>query len=303
MAYNPFRNPWLKVLSVLIAAMLWLAVGGEQIVERSMRSPLELQNKPEGLEVVGDAPSTVDVRVSGASSAVGTLSAGDVVTVLDTGSARAGRRLFHLGPELVRVPFGVEVTHVGPATIALEFERQVSKTIPVTPAVDGKPAPGYFIERVVVDPPDVEVVGPESALRRLTHADTEPVALNGATATVRETVNIGLPDSTARLSTLRTARVTVDIAPVRAERTIEAVPVRMTNLRGSLSARATPTNVAVTVRGADEILRNLSTDDIAASVDLSGLGPGRYRLDVRTTSRRPLGFESVTPAQVQIVIR
>jgi YbbR domain-containing protein len=303
MAYNPFRNPGLKVLSVLIAAMLWLAVGGEQVVERSLRSPLELQNKPEGLEIVGDAPSTVDVRVTGASSAVGALSAGDVVTVLDTGSARAGRRLFHLGPELVRVPFGVEVTQVGPATIALQFERQVTKTIPVTPAIDGKPAPGYFIERVVVDPTDVEVVGPDSALRRLKHADTEPVDLNGATATVRETVNIGLPDSTARLSTLRTARVTVDIAPVRSERTFEAVPVRMTNLRGALSARAAPANATVTVRGADDVLRNLSTDDIEASVDLSGLGPGPYTLAVRTTSRRPLGFVRVTPDQVRIVIR
>jgi YbbR domain-containing protein len=303
MAYNPFRNPGLKVLSVSIATMLWLAVGGEQVVERSLRSPLELQNKPEGLEVVGDAPSTVDVRVSGAASAVGALSAGDVVTVLDTGSARPGRRLFHLGPELVRVPFGVEVTQVGPATIALQFERQVSKTIPVAPAIDGKPAAGYFIERVVVDPRDVEVVGPESAVRRLKQADTEPVNLSGATATVHETVNIGLPDSTARLTTLRTARVTVDIAPVRSERTLDSVPVRMTNLRGSLSARAAPTNVAVTVRGADDILRNLSTDDIAASVELSGLGPGRYTLDVRTTSRRLLGFVRVTPAQVQIVVR
>ena len=303
MAYNPFRSPGLKVLSVLVAAMLWLAVGGEQVVERSLRSPLELQNKPEGLEVVGDAPSTVDVRVSGASSAVGALSAGDVVTILDTGSARPGRRLFHLEPDLVRVPFGVEVTYVAPATIALRFERQVSKVIPVTPAIEGKPASGYFIERVVVDPRDVEVVGPESALRRLKQADTEPVDLNNATTTVRESVNIGLPDSTARLTTLRTARVTVDIAPVRSERTLDAVPVRMKNLRGSLSARAAPTTAAVTVRGADDILRNLSTDDIEASVELSGLGPGRYTLDVRTTSPRPLGFVRVTPAQVQIVIR
>lgn len=303
MAYNPFRNPGLKALSVLIAAMLWLAVGGEQVVERSLRSPLELQNKPEGLEVVGEAPSTVDVRVSGSSSAVGALSAGDVVTILDTGSARPGRRLFHLERDMVRVPFGVEVTYVGPATIAMQFERQVSKTIPVTPAVEGKPAPGYFIERVVVDPRDVEVVGPESAVRRLKKADTEPVYLNGAIATVRETVNIGLPGSTVRLTTLRTARVTVDIAPVRSERTLGLVPVRMTNLRGSWSAHSDPTHAAVTVRGGDDMLRTLSTDDIEASVDLSGLGPGQYTLDVRTTSRRPVGFVRVTPAQVRIVIR
>lgn len=303
MAYNPFRHLGLKALSVVIAGMFWFAVGGEQIVERSLRSPLELQNIPEGLEVAGDAPSTVDVRVRGAASAVGSLSAGDVVTVVDTGSARPGRRLYHLGASQVRVPFGVEITYVGPSTIALMFERQVSKVVPVAPAIDGTPAPGYFIERVVADPAEVQVVGPESALRVLRQADTEPIKLDGATSTVRETVNIGLPDSSARLASMRTARVTVDISPVRSERTFETVPVRMKNLRGTLSARTTPTTVSVTVRGVDELLRSLTADDIEASVDLEGLGPGRYTLDVRTVSRYALAFSRLTPAQAQVVVR
>ena len=303
MAYNPFRKFGLKVLSVAIGAMLWFAVGGEQTVERTLRSPLELQNIPDGLEVVGETPSTVDVRVRGSSSILAELSSGDVVTVLDTSGAKARRQLFHLTPDQVRVPFGVEVTFVGPATVPLLFERQTSKAVPVAPAIDGQPAPGYFIERVTVEPDEVEVIGPESALRVLRQAATEPVELSGATGDVRETVNIGLPDSTARLRMPRTARVTVSISPVRSERTIEAVPVRMTNLRSSLSARATPTSVAVTVRGADEALRDLSTDDVIASVDLGGLGPGRYSLDIRLTSPRALGFVRVVPPQAQIVVR
>jgi hypothetical protein len=303
MRYNPFRRFWLKLLSVVIAMMLWLAVGGEQVVERTLRSPLELQNIPEGLEVVGDTPSTVDVRVRGTSTALGQLSAGDVVTVLDTGTAKPGRRLFHLTPDFVRAPFGAEVTFVGPATIPLLFERQTSKTIPVAPAIDGQPAPGYFIERVSVDPKEVEVVGPESALRLLQLAATEPVTLTGAKSSVRETVNIGLPDSSARLRSPRTARVTIDVAPVRSERTLTDVPVRMKNLRPTLSARATPTSVTATVRGPDDVLRELSADALEASVDLAGLGPGRYALEVRLTSRQTLGVVRVMPAQIQVQIR
>lgn len=303
MAYNPFRRLGLKILSVLIAAMFWLAVGGEQVVERTLRSPLEMQNIPEGFEVVGNAPSSVDVRVRGSSTTLGHLSAGDVIVVLDTATAKPGRRLFHLTRDNVRVPFGVEVTHVGPATIALRFERQVTKTVTVAPSIEGQPAPGYFIERVVVDPPEVEVIGPESALRQLTTAVTEPVELDGATATVAETVTVGVPESSARLRTPRTARVTVNIAPVRSERTMSGVPVRMRNLRAALSARATPTSVTVTVRGADDILQAVTTDDLHAAVDLSGLGPGRYTLDVRMSTPRVIGFVRVVPPQVLIVIR
>ncbi|MDO8836427.1 MAG: CdaR family protein [Vicinamibacterales bacterium] len=303
MAYNPFRKLGLKFLSVVIAVMFWLAVGGEQIVERTLRSPLELQNIPENLEVVGEAPSTVDVRVRGASTALGQLSAGDVVTVVDTGTAKPGRRLIHVTPDNVRVPFGIEVTFVGPATIPLQFERQAIKTIPVAPAIEGQPAAGYFIEDLQIDPAEVEVIGPESALRILQQAATEPVEIGGATTSVREVVNIGLPDSSARLRSPRTARVTVSIAPVRSERTLTNVPVRMKNLRSSLSARAAPSNVTVTVRGPDDVLRELSTDDVVAEVDLSGLGPGGYTLDVSVTSRLTLGIVRIGPQQVQILIR
>ena len=60
MAYHPFRNLGLKFLSVGVAALLWLVVAGERIVERVMRAPVEMQNLPEGLEIVGNPPDTVE---------------------------------------------------------------------------------------------------------------------------------------------------------------------------------------------------------------------------------------------------
>jgi hypothetical protein len=59
----------------------------------------------------------------------------------------------------------------------------------------------------------------------------------------------------------------------------------------------------VTLRGADDALRALTTDDVEVSVDLVGLGPGRYSLDVRTTSAHALGIVRSVPKQVQIIIR
>ena len=54
MAYHPFRNLGLKFLSTLVAIMLWLIVAGERVVERVMRAPVEFQNLPAGLELVGE---------------------------------------------------------------------------------------------------------------------------------------------------------------------------------------------------------------------------------------------------------
>ena len=118
----PFRHFGLKLMSVGLAVLLWMTVSGEEMVERGLRVPLELQQFPAGLEIQGEAPSTVDVRVRGTSGALSRVAAGDVVAVLDLHAARAGNRLFPLTPELVHVPFGVEVVQIIPSTIALSFE-------------------------------------------------------------------------------------------------------------------------------------------------------------------------------------
>ena len=303
MAYNPFRNFGLKLLAVAIAGMLWFLFGAQQIVERSLRSPLERQNTPDELELVGETPESVDVRVRGTSSVIGQLSAGDIVTVLDLSSARQGRRLFHLTPEQVRVPYGVEVTHVGPSTLSLVFERSMAKIVPVEWTLDGQPAPGFEIESVSIEPKEVEIVGPETAVRDMKHAITEPVQIEGSTGSVRESVTIGTPNSAARLRVARSARVLVEIVPVRTERTLSRLAVRMQNLRAGLTARSAPSLVAVTVRGAEDALAQMSGDDLEVYVDLSGLGPGRYPLPVRVAEPPGVAVVRIEPAQVDVSIR
>ena len=125
-------------------------------------------------------PTTADVRVRGASGTLSRLSPGDIVAVLDLRGARAGERLFHLTPEQVRAPFGVEVVQVTPPTVAVVFETTASRSVPIKPAIEGKPAAGYMVGKITADPPTVEVVGPESAVRRVTEALTEPVSVAGA---------------------------------------------------------------------------------------------------------------------------
>lgn len=213
MAYHPFRNLGLKFLSTIIACLLWLLVAGERVVERVLRAPVEFQNLPAGLELVGIPPDTVEVRLRGSSGALSRIASGDMAAVLDLRTARPGRRLFHVTPTQITVPYGIEVVQVGPSTLTIEFEMTGFRTVPIEPVIEGKPADGFEVTKVTTEPQTVEVTGPENALKRLENAVTEPVSVANENRSVKESVTIGVPDASLRLRAPQSAVVTVTIAP------------------------------------------------------------------------------------------
>jgi YbbR domain-containing protein len=185
------------------------------VVERVMRAPVEFQNLPAGLELVGNPPDTVEVRLRGSSGALSRIASGDMSAVIDLATARPGRRLFHITQNQVNVPYGIEIVQVGPSTLTMEFEMSGIRAVKVEPDIDGRPATGYEVTQITSDPDTVEVAGPETALRRLQSAITEPVSVTDQTRSVREVVTIGVPDSSLRLRSPQTAVVTVTISPRR----------------------------------------------------------------------------------------
>jgi YbbR domain-containing protein len=209
-----FRRFGLKVVSVVLAALLWLVVSGEQTVERALRIPLEFTNLPPQLELIGDPPTVVDVRVRGSSGTLSRIAPGELVAVLDVRSARAGQRLFHLTNTEVRAPFGVEVVQVTPSNVSMLFEPSAMKRVPIAPEIEGQPAAGFEVTGTTTEPATVMIVGPGSALKDLSEATTEAVSIAGARSNVIESVTVGVTDPAVRLRDPQTARVTVKITPV-----------------------------------------------------------------------------------------
>lgn len=303
MRYHPFRQLGLKLLAVVLASVLWLTVAGEHVVERSLRVPLEFRNIPEVLEIVGNAPDSVDVRLRGSSAVLSRVQAGEIVAVLDLATARAGSRLFHIRANEVRAPYGVEVAQVVPSTLALELEKSARRRVPVVPAVEGDPAPGFVVGRVIAEPGTVEIVGPDSRVKQVAQATTEPVSVENARARVRDGVTVGVVDSSVRLVQAQSAQVTVEIWPAPVERQLADVPVRYRNLGAGLRATLSPQLARVVVRGAKDALAALRADAVHAFVDLAGLGAGRYNLRVQVDPAESFGVVEIAPAVVSVTIR
>lgn len=303
MAYNPFRNFGLKMMALFIAGLVWFTMGGEYVVERIVQVPLEMRNRPERLELVGNPPDLVEVRLRGSSGILSRLQTGDVVVILDLGAARPGSRLFHLRTDEVRAPFGVTVSQVVPQTVSLAFELGETRVVPIRADVEGEPAPGFERGRVTVSPASVEVTGPSSDLHALREASTEPVSIDGATETVVQTVTVGVEDGALRLRQPVSAEVRVEIVPAGIERTLSDVRIAMRNVPEGTSGAANPATVTVWVRGTREALAPLEAPQVTAYVDLAGLRAGRYNLPVRTDPSRAFLVSRIEPPIVEVVIK
>jgi YbbR domain-containing protein len=300
MAVLRIRHIGLKVVSVVLAALLWLVVSGEQTVERVLRIPLEFTNLPTQLELVGQPSSVVDVRVRGSSGTLGRIVPGELAAVLDVGTAKPGDRLFHLTSEDVRAPFGVEVVQVTPASVSLTFEESASKTLGVTARIDGEPASGFVVGGVMVEPVTVEVVGPAGALKGLTEAITEPISVSGATRPVTEEVNIGVADPVVRLRRAQNARVTVSIVAAPHEWVVHEVAVQVQN--GNGNATVSPAGVTLRVRAAGSVM-DTDPSHYTAIVDVAGLPSGQHSRIVRVDPPSGIGVLGVDPAVVVVTIR
>lgn len=304
MAIPLFRDLGLKVLAIALAVLLWRTVAGDPMAERGFQVPLELENVPDSVEILGELPDEVEVRLRGPSAVLRRLEAGEVAAIIDLESERWGPRLFDMTADRVRgAPPGVQVTQVIPSTVSLTLEDAGSRVVPVVPVVEGEPAPGFVVGRVVADPSTVAVVGPLSLLRQLTEAITEPLDVTNASVPLEESLTVGLADPNLRLETPGAARVTVEIVRAPVERTLIEVPVRVRNAPSELSARVTPESITVTVYGPPEQMRGLDSSMVGAFVDLAGREAGSYNLSVEFAPQRAFEVTQVEPTLVLVTLR
>ncbi len=157
--------------SVLIAVVLWFQVHGQGEGSLTMEVALQLQGLPQNMVVVNDLPDTVHVTVSGLQARLKTLSPQDIYVPFDaSGLTMPGvvERVVKSGD--IRLPSGIEIEKVQPDRIELQVDRIVTRSIGVFPRLELPE--GWHAEHVSVEPPEVQLSGPEVWLDSLTEVET-----------------------------------------------------------------------------------------------------------------------------------
>jgi YbbR domain-containing protein len=115
------HNWHLKLFSLLIAFLLWATYTGEPAAEIGLQVPIELRNLPNHLEISGDVPVQVYIRVRGRSTLLRRLSSQDFAILLNLADSAAGEKLIRITGEDVDAPVGVQVVRISPASLRLHL--------------------------------------------------------------------------------------------------------------------------------------------------------------------------------------
>jgi len=205
------QNWFLKVVSLLLATLLWAAVSNQASSEIGLDVPLEYRNIPTQLEITGDMTNTIQIRLRGSSNVIKGITAKDVSTTIDLSNMRTGEKIVALSPQNVQAPFGAEVIRVNPSSVRFTLERTVTKTVDIVPTLAGQPVNGFETGQVSVSPNTIEVEGPESRVDALSSIATIPIRLDRKQSSIEQTVDLDVPDPQIRLLHPSAVNVKIEI--------------------------------------------------------------------------------------------
>ncbi|WP_298272139.1 CdaR family protein [Geobacter sp.] len=117
------RDAGIKILSLVLAAALWLSVAGNRTGELTLTVPLAVRNLPPGVAVTRMEHSALQVTISGPKILLLKLRGEKIIMPLDMRGLREGRALFAGFDRSLPLPTGVRVTRVCPASVEVVLAR------------------------------------------------------------------------------------------------------------------------------------------------------------------------------------
>lgn len=190
-----FHNFGMKMISLGLAALLWLSVSAQRLEQVSVRSfdvPISFVEIPRDLIITRANRDAVNVRLRGRVSQLRVLSAENLEATLDLSGSGQGEVSRRISPQALNAPQGVEVLSIEPDRITLELEPRRQKQVPIRPFFVGELPPGYgfSLSDVTINPAAALISGPASLIVDVTEVATDRIILSGRTEPFRQRVAV-----------------------------------------------------------------------------------------------------------------
>ncbi len=258
----------------------------ERVESREVPVSVQVLGQPAlGYQAGAPRPALARVQVSGPRSqvAVAAMAVGKLQIDGVRQSVEALVRLVAVDPQGEPLP----ALQVEPAqiTVTVPVEQRLGfRELPVRVALQGRPARGYQLTEISVDPPTVTLTGDPQRLEEIgSYVSTEPINLSEARGELMAEVPLRLPAGVALVGSPSTVQVRLQVEPILSTQVFQQVPIIVEGLRPGMSVRLSPEAVDVILRGPLPYVENLRPDELRVWIDVGDLERGTYTLTPTVT--------------------
>jgi YbbR domain-containing protein len=189
-----------KLLALLIAVVLWIAIEREPELATSISVPIEFKNVPDDLDIGSNQPDRVRLEIRGPSGRLSRDNLADLAVILDLQDAGPGERTYNIRPANINLPSGVSFDRALPSQITLRFDKLLTKEVEIhVPPYSKGPPDGYRVRSYTLAPPKTFIRGPEERVKSMTHVTLDPVDLSGVISQAEFTTHVNVGDPQVRL--------------------------------------------------------------------------------------------------------
>ena len=255
---------------------------------------------PEGLEIGREDIDPSTVTVSGPESLVRQVVEARANVIIQPSGLDVDQDVALLPVDaLGEVRSPVDVTPTTARVRIPVFSEPRTRTLPINAVVTGTPASGFELATVTIEPATALVQGDADALEEITRLDTEPISVSGLSAVETFEVALGLPDGIERVDE-EVITVSVTFMAVTESRTF-TVGLTLDGAQPNLVYELAADRVLLAVGGSPPAL-DAATTGLVGRLDVAGLEPGTYDLEVAADLPSGLTLVAASPPTVTVTI-
>ncbi len=247
------RHWLLKVLSLIIGASLWYFVVGEDRVDMTVTIPLELRNLPSNLVIANQYKKEIEVAISGSRRMIQEMRQQNISLPVDLGKAEPGALVIKNEAESIPLPRGLTVQRVQPANITLLVDKLVQKDFTIIPVTKGKPAAGFILESLTLNPAHITVTGPQTVLDKENAVATAVIDLEGIDRSGTSQVHLNLNETLLKLIGETVIEAKATLTEIMVKKTVRGIPVMIAETVPPI--KIVPATVTVDAEIPEQIVR------------------------------------------------
>ncbi len=147
---------------LLMAVIFWstLILGQSQIIERTVKVPIEYTSHAEGLLLTGNKVNELVVHIAGPKSSLNDYVLSGPNARVDLSRMTEGKQKILITEENVKHPKNVTILDISPAVMELTLAAIIQKTVPIVPQLIGQLPNGVKIKKIHAIPESVQVFAP-----------------------------------------------------------------------------------------------------------------------------------------------